>query len=75
MTTRAAAQRAIAEGRVLIGGLPAQRPATLVDEQAPLSLVPGERGWASRGGIKLAGALAAFGIDPAGRRWWKSQRQ
>jgi 23S rRNA (cytidine1920-2'-O)/16S rRNA (cytidine1409-2'-O)-methyltransferase len=68
MTTRAAAQRAVAEGRVLIGGLPAQRPATLVDEQVALSLVPGERQWASRGGIKLAGALAAFGVDPAGRR-------
>jgi len=68
MSTRTAAQRAIAEGRVLVGGLPAQRPATLVDEQAPLSLLGGERQWASRGGIKLAGALQAFGVDPAGRR-------
>ena len=68
MSSRTAAQRAIAEGRVLLGGLPAQRPATLIDEQAPLSLRGAERQWASRGGIKLAGALEAFGIDSAGRR-------
>jgi 23S rRNA (cytidine1920-2'-O)/16S rRNA (cytidine1409-2'-O)-methyltransferase len=65
--TRAAAQRAITEGRVLVAGLPAARPATLVDEQAPISLATRGREWASRGGTKLAGALEAFGIRPACR--------
>lgn len=66
--TRAAAQRAIAESRVLVAGLPGGRAATLVDEQSPISLVGEGPAWASRGGVKLAGALEAFGIDPAGRR-------
>jgi len=67
-STRSGAQRAIAEGRVLIGGLPASRAATLVDEQAALSLAREGPHWASRGGTKLAAALQAFSLDPAGRR-------
>jgi 23S rRNA (cytidine1920-2'-O)/16S rRNA (cytidine1409-2'-O)-methyltransferase len=68
LSTRALAQRAIAEGRVVVGGAASPRPSTLVDEQAALSLVGEGPRWASRGGIKLAGALDGFGIDPAGRR-------
>jgi len=68
LPSRAAAQRAIDEGRVLVAGLPASRAATLVDEQVPLSFVPEGAQWASRGGVKLAAALQAFGIDPAGGR-------
>jgi 23S rRNA (cytidine1920-2'-O)/16S rRNA (cytidine1409-2'-O)-methyltransferase len=68
LPSRAAAQRAIAEGQVLVRGLPGRRPATLVDEQVPLSLVADTPRWASRGGVKLAGALDAFAMDPAGRR-------
>jgi 23S rRNA (cytidine1920-2'-O)/16S rRNA (cytidine1409-2'-O)-methyltransferase len=66
--SRALAQRAIAEGRVVVGSVPTPRPASLVDEQASLSLVDDGPHWASRGGIKLAAALDAFGVDPAGRR-------
>lgn len=68
LTTRAGAQRAIAEGRVLVAGIPAGRAATLVDEHVPLSFVQVGPQWASRGGIKLAAALEAFAVDPAGRR-------
>ncbi len=68
LTTRSAAQRAIAEGRVLVGGMPATRSATLVDEQVALSLVREGPQWASRGGVKLAAALEAFAVDPSGRR-------
>jgi len=68
LSTRSVAQRAIAEGRVLVGGLPATRPATLVDDRVAVSLVPAGRQWASRGGTKLAAALDAFSVEPAGRR-------
>ena len=68
LPSRAAAQRAIAEGRVLVLGLPAERAATLVDEQARISLVEDGPRWVGRGGLKLAGALAAFQVEPAGRR-------
>lgn len=49
-------------------GLPADRAATLVDEQTPISLLRDEARWAGRGGIKLAGALAGFRLDVHGRR-------
>lgn len=68
LPSRAAAQRAIGEGRVRVLGLPAQRAATLVDEQTSLTLVEDTPRWASRGGEKLSGALPAFGLNPAERR-------
>jgi 23S rRNA (cytidine1920-2'-O)/16S rRNA (cytidine1409-2'-O)-methyltransferase len=68
LSTRSVAQRAIAEGRVLVGGLPATRPATLVDDRVAVSLAREGPHWASRGGTKLAAALDAFSVEPAGRR-------
>ena len=53
---------------MLVRGLPAHRAATLVDEEVPVALAGEGRRWAGRGGIKLAGALAAFRLDPAGCR-------
>jgi 23S rRNA (cytidine1920-2'-O)/16S rRNA (cytidine1409-2'-O)-methyltransferase len=55
-------------GQVLVGPgrRRAQKPSELVDEQEPLSVEPGRR-YVSRGGIKLANALDAVGLDPAGR--------
>lgn len=49
-------------------GLPAERAATLVDDQTRISLVEAGPRWAGRGGVKLAGALAAFRVEPVGRR-------
>lgn len=68
LPTRAIAQRAITEGHVLVAGLAAPRPASLVDEGVPISLAAEGPRWASRGGTKLAGALETFSVDPAGRR-------
>jgi 23S rRNA (cytidine1920-2'-O)/16S rRNA (cytidine1409-2'-O)-methyltransferase len=57
-------------GRVLVGSGSAARrdlrPGNLVDATVPLELRAGPR-FVSRGGEKLAGALAQFGIDPDGR--------
>lgn len=66
--TRVAAQRAIAEGRVTVGGLPAMKPATLVSSDAPLVISDGAKEWASRAGTKLAAALDAFDVVVDGRR-------
>jgi 23S rRNA (cytidine1920-2'-O)/16S rRNA (cytidine1409-2'-O)-methyltransferase len=65
--TRAAA--AVMAGEVSIGtdGRRAEKPGQLVAEHAELIVAEGPR-YVSRGGIKLANALATFGIDPAGRR-------
>lgn len=68
VASREAGQAAIAEGRVTVGGAPADKPARLVDPGDAVLLAPAEREWASRGGHKLAGALARWPIDVAGRR-------
>jgi 23S rRNA (cytidine1920-2'-O)/16S rRNA (cytidine1409-2'-O)-methyltransferase len=43
-----------------------RKPGDLVDPMTPLTLVERDS-YVSRGGDKLAGALDAFGVDPAGR--------
>lgn len=63
--TRARAQAAIAEGRVSVDGAPATRAADRVAASAVIALVEDE-GYVSRGAVKLAAALDAFGVDPAG---------
>ena len=51
-----------------MGGVPAKKPATLVDENASVRLRRPGRRYVSRGGMKLEAALAAFGIDVSDRR-------
>jgi 23S rRNA (cytidine1920-2'-O)/16S rRNA (cytidine1409-2'-O)-methyltransferase len=53
----------IADGRVLVAGQAAAKPATQVGRDAAIAVrdPAGEPDYASRGGRKLAGALAAFG--------------
>jgi 23S rRNA (cytidine1920-2'-O)/16S rRNA (cytidine1409-2'-O)-methyltransferase len=61
----------IAAGRVEVHGVVAHKPATAVSADASLRVRPDatDPDYASRGGHKLAGALAAFPeIDVAGRR-------
>jgi 23S rRNA (cytidine1920-2'-O)/16S rRNA (cytidine1409-2'-O)-methyltransferase len=66
-------ERGLAESRnqaqalLLAGRVPGhEKPGEQVDESAELEVTQGEP-YVSRGGIKLANALDAFGIDPAGR--------
>jgi 23S rRNA (cytidine1920-2'-O)/16S rRNA (cytidine1409-2'-O)-methyltransferase len=66
--SRAAAKRAIEDGRVMVDGIPASSPTTLVSRDVAIQLVS-ERGYVSRGGAKLHGALARLDVDIAGRRW------
>jgi 23S rRNA (cytidine1920-2'-O)/16S rRNA (cytidine1409-2'-O)-methyltransferase len=59
----------VAAGRVKVGGQVATKPATAVEPATPLVVEqPTGPSYASRGGHKLAGALDAFGYDPAGKR-------
>jgi 23S rRNA (cytidine1920-2'-O)/16S rRNA (cytidine1409-2'-O)-methyltransferase len=67
--SRAEAKRAIEEGRVEVRGLPAVKPTAQVHPDAPIALAPEPARFVSRGGQKLDGALARFGIEPAGRSW------
>jgi 23S rRNA (cytidine1920-2'-O)/16S rRNA (cytidine1409-2'-O)-methyltransferase len=70
--SRQQAAELIAAGRVLVNGVAASKPATGVSNDAPLLLrgAPGPE-WASRGALKLLGALDGFepaGLSVAGRR-------
>jgi 23S rRNA (cytidine1920-2'-O)/16S rRNA (cytidine1409-2'-O)-methyltransferase len=61
----------IAAGRVAVAGQPASKAASQVAVDAPITIqrVSDEPEYVSRGGYKLAGALAAFtGLSVSGRR-------
>ncbi len=64
--SRAAASVMAGEVRLGGGGERAQKPGQLVDPDVALSVDERPR-YVSRGGVKLANALAAFGLDPDGR--------
>jgi 23S rRNA (cytidine1920-2'-O)/16S rRNA (cytidine1409-2'-O)-methyltransferase len=60
--SRQQAAELIEQGRVAVHGVPAGKPATVVDRDTPVVVRDtGEREWASRGAHKLLGALDAFG--------------
>ncbi len=64
-TSRARAQAAIAAGLVRVGGLALRKPSEEIDEDAEIE-AQAPHPYVSRGGIKLAAALDAFALDPAG---------
>jgi len=64
--SREQARAAVLAGRVTVDGSPVVKAGAPVREDALIELAEGPR-YVSRGGVKLAGALEAFGIDPAGR--------
>ncbi len=67
--SRTAAQWLIREGRVSWAGGAIAKPALELPEATPLTVAADPQAhYVSRGGHKLAGALAATGIDPAGKR-------
>jgi 23S rRNA (cytidine1920-2'-O)/16S rRNA (cytidine1409-2'-O)-methyltransferase len=67
--SRSRAAAAVLAGAVRLGenGLRAEKPGQLVRDDVPVTLAKAPP-FVSRGGIKLANALDAFEIDPAGRR-------
>lgn len=65
--TRQEAQAAIMAGRVTVGGAVVDKPGRRVAPGAAVEVRGPARPYASRGGVKLAHALAAFGVDPRGR--------
>jgi 23S rRNA (cytidine1920-2'-O)/16S rRNA (cytidine1409-2'-O)-methyltransferase len=65
--SRSRAQALIRTGRVLVDDAPVEKPGTPVREAARIRLRGEERRFVSRGGEKLAGALADLGVDPHGR--------
>lgn len=64
--TREEARAVVEAGHVTVAGAPATKGSTLVAPDEALRVTE-PRPYVSRGGLKLAAALEAFGIDPAGR--------
>lgn len=65
--SRSRAAAAVMAGEVRIGAEPARKPGQMVAEDQEISVDRGPE-FVSRGGIKLANALAALGLDVAGRQ-------
>jgi 23S rRNA (cytidine1920-2'-O)/16S rRNA (cytidine1409-2'-O)-methyltransferase len=65
--TRARATDLIRRGQVSVAGKPQTKPGALVTAGAELAVSPEACAYVSRGGLKLAAALDAFGFDPGGR--------
>ena len=64
--SRTKAAEAIKNGRVLVNGVPVEKPSFLWEEGMEITLAEAEEEFVSRAGYKLEGALNAFGIDVSG---------
>lgn len=64
--SRAKAQALIMAGRVFSGERKLAKPGETVADDQPLELRGQDHPWVSRGGVKLAHALARFHLDPKG---------
>ena len=64
--SREKAQALVMAGRVRVGGQKVEKPGARVPEGASVAVAAGP-GYVGRGALKLAGALDALGVDPAGR--------
>ena len=64
--SRERAQRLVLAGAVRVGDRVVDKPGTLVALDAPIEVTGDDIPYVSRGGLKLAGALDAFGIPVAG---------
>jgi 23S rRNA (cytidine1920-2'-O)/16S rRNA (cytidine1409-2'-O)-methyltransferase len=66
--SRERARALILGGHVTIDGQVVSKAGAPVKPDARIELATPDHPYVGRGGVKLAGALDAFGIDPAGRR-------
>ena len=65
--SREKARALILAGQVDVDGHGAAKAGTMVPVDADVRVIGPDHPWVSRGGIKLAAALDAFAIDPAGQ--------
>ena len=66
--TRARAQALVLAGKVYVGETRIDKAGALLPEDAPIFVRGEDHPYVSRGGVKLQGALDAFGVDPKGKR-------
>jgi len=66
--SRERARALVLAGQVRVAGQVTAKAGTLVDPAASLDVVTPDHPYVGRGGLKLAHALDAFGLDPSGLR-------
>jgi len=66
--TRARAQALVLAGKVYVGEQRIDKAGALLPDDAAIVLRAEDHPYVSRGGVKLAGALDTFGVDPRGKR-------
>jgi 23S rRNA (cytidine1920-2'-O)/16S rRNA (cytidine1409-2'-O)-methyltransferase len=64
--SRERARALVLAGHVTVDGRLSDKAGTLVDETAEIALRQADHPWVGRGGVKLAHALAVFGLDVTG---------
>ncbi len=64
--TRARAQALVLAGKVYVGEARIDKAGALLPDDAAIVLRAEDHPYVSRGGVKLAGALDTFGVDPRG---------
>jgi 23S rRNA (cytidine1920-2'-O)/16S rRNA (cytidine1409-2'-O)-methyltransferase len=65
--SRARAQALILAGKVYVGEVRVDKAGAMLPEDAAIGVRGEDHPYVSRGGVKLAGALDAFGVDPRGK--------
>lgn len=65
--SRTRAEALVLAGRVRVKGVERPKPGTPLAPDAEISVEAPEHPWVSRGGVKLAAGLDAFGVDASGR--------
>jgi len=66
--SRERARALILAGKVTVNGQVVSKAGTPIDVDATVQLAAPDHPYVGRGGVKLASALDAFGLDPSGRR-------
>jgi 23S rRNA (cytidine1920-2'-O)/16S rRNA (cytidine1409-2'-O)-methyltransferase len=61
------ARAMILAGEVRVKGSPVHKAGTRLPDDVPIEITSRQQKYASRGGTKLEGALADFGVDPSGK--------
>jgi 23S rRNA (cytidine1920-2'-O)/16S rRNA (cytidine1409-2'-O)-methyltransferase len=64
--SRQRAQAMLLAGDVMVNGQRAGKPGSLIAEDVAITIAGDSQRYSSRGGLKLEGALADFGVSPAG---------
>jgi 23S rRNA (cytidine1920-2'-O)/16S rRNA (cytidine1409-2'-O)-methyltransferase len=65
--SRQKAQAVILAGKVRVNGQPSSKAGAMIAEDAEIVITGEDLRYASRGGLKLEGALADFAVDPTGK--------